>query len=160
MRKLLEALKARQTMFESVISASQGGKVVLLDGETIRLMKLHHADSKKIILELEQNLRDGKYHYGDAPEHKPEHKEVTKDDFMLAADKGYGPDGLVYRYYEDPEGHHGDGLAAFVAAEVATSFDESGELEEKLQWALSRLEKAVDELRGVMHVLNAKYEGR
>ena len=43
---------------------------------------------------------------------------------IKVANKAYGCDGMVFRYYCEPHEYHGDGLAQFVQYELAATYSE------------------------------------
>lgn len=47
---------------------------------------------------------------------------MTLEELIKIADKGY-EDALIYAYYIQPDGGHGDGLAKFIAIELAETYD-------------------------------------
>jgi hypothetical protein len=80
---------------------------------------------------------------------------MTLDKLVKIADRGYY-DGLVWAYYKDPDGDHGDTLAQFIALEIADTYDPEADDVEQLLEVARALTKAEVQLA---EVVNALYVG-
>ncbi len=70
-----------------------------------------------------------------------------------AASEGY-PDGLVERYFENPDENHGDSLAKFIAIELSETFDEDALTDEdQVLAAIHQMRRARAELDSVISAL-------
>ncbi len=78
-------------------------------------------------------------------------------EIIAIADRVY-PDGLVQAYFEDPEGHHGDTLAKFIAVELREVYDAEAGTEEQLSEAVRAMRRARDELESVVAALEGATE--
>lgn len=63
------------------------------------------------------------------------------------------PDGLVEDYFREPEGGHGDGLAKFVASEIAETFDPEAPTALQLSEAQRVMDTAANDLNNVCDAL-------
>jgi hypothetical protein len=81
---------------------------------------------------------------------------MTLDKLMLIVEESYGGDGHILAYYGDPDGQHGDGLAAFVVQEFTENFlpDDDGE-KAQLEEALHLMDNAVADLHRIIAALHA-----
>lgn len=75
---------------------------------------------------------------------------ITVRDLILLADQAYDTDGLVLQYHDEPTGQHGDGLARFIAIELAETFDADADQDEQLNEAYRVMQQAVDQLNDVL----------
>lgn len=74
-------------------------------------------------------------------------------DLITAADEAYDMDGLVWQYYDAPEGNHGDTLAKFIAVELNDTYDPGATGQEQLREAIRAMTSARDQLQAVVDAL-------
>lgn len=72
---------------------------------------------------------------------------------VKAASEGYGDDGIVEMYFDDPNANHGDLLAAYVAAEARNVAEDAGSEEEALKEAIYWLRRGLRNLQGAVNRL-------
>ena len=65
------------------------------------------------------------------------------------ADAAYG-DGLVQQYSDEPNGHHGDTLAKFIAVEITETFDQTVPDALAARGVVKVLEQAIRNLEDVV----------
>lgn len=82
---------------------------------------------------------------------------MTLTEIIKIASEAYDVDGTVMRYHLDPDGDHGDGLAQFIARELAETFDEGSSDESKYSAAVHVMNKACRELSAVEDALRQKW---
>lgn len=82
----------------------------------------------------------------------PFYDNPSLERILEIANDAYG-DGLVAAYAEDMNGNHGDGLARFIAIELAETFDPSLPLDDQREAAQQALISAMEQLRAVMYAL-------
>ena len=75
---------------------------------------------------------------------------MTLTQLIKIASEAYDADGAVMKYHLDPDGDHGDGLAKFIAVELAETFDEGATEEEQRNEASHTMSNALDELNCVV----------
>lgn len=73
---------------------------------------------------------------------------MTLREIMVVADKGY-PDGMVWLYFADPKGKHGDTLAEFIVRELRDTFDPDASDMRQIMTAAKAIQSAAKELEGV-----------
>jgi hypothetical protein len=82
---------------------------------------------------------------------------MTKLELMRAANEGY-PDGLLSEYYNDNgdfvrDNNGGDGLAAFIVAELSDTFDPAATDRDQIEEALRVLDRAQRDLMDTANAL-------
>ena len=76
-------------------------------------------------------------------------------ELIQIASDAYDADGWVMRYHTHPDDEPltGDGLAHFIAVELAETFDEDASDEQQLETAQDAMLRARDELQSVIYAL-------
>ena len=87
-----------------------------------------------------------------------ESPSLSLPDLIDLADRAYNIDNMVRLYSRQPNTNHGDGLAKFVADELADTFDSSLDTHDKLVAAITAVESAVSQLQGVVLAFQTKLE--
>jgi hypothetical protein len=86
---------------------------------------------------------------------------MTLKELMQAANAGF-PNGYLAEYYDKETGQakdgEGDTLARFIVGELAQSFDPSAGPWEQLSTAIGILERAQDDMAGVIQALYKNLE--
>lgn len=82
---------------------------------------------------------------------------MTKLELMQVANKGY-PDGALSEHYDDngnfvASSMSGDGLAAYVVAELSDVYDKDESTKRQLQFALRAMRRSVRDLEDVIVAL-------
>ena len=79
-------------------------------------------------------------------------KKLTLFELIKIADEAYS-DGLIMAYHMERDGNHGDGLAKFIAIELAETFDQHTSRMEQLSEASRVMHNAATELACVQQAL-------
>lgn len=77
---------------------------------------------------------------------------MTLDELIKIASSVYS-DNLIEEYHKDPETHHGDLLAKFIAAELTETFDPEAASDEQLDEAHRVLDMAQHQLGIVVNAI-------
>ena len=83
---------------------------------------------------------------------------MTLNELIAIADQHYD-DGLIGLYFSDPQGKHGDGLAAFIAIELRETFNPNTSTEDQLITAAGVIESATGQLEKLSEGLRDAAEG-
>ena len=79
------------------------------------------------------------------------------EELIKIIDKGY-PNGKVAEYFKDINGNYGDGLARFIAVEIAETFDPDASKEDQIEMAIKEMEADANEINRVICALSEARE--
>jgi len=78
---------------------------------------------------------------------------MTFDKIIVVVNDIYGRDDMIYQYYDDPDGMHGDTLAKFIFHELHDTYDEDADDAEQIEEAIRVIHRGKEQLEEVVVAL-------